>query len=126
MSEAPKRRADLARWRELASVELRGADPDRLVWETPEGLTVKALYTAADIEDLEFANTLPGLAPFVRGTTRDDVRESALDDSPVRGLFDGRRVERLLSAQSRGRPERPCPWPSISRPIAVTTPITLA
>jgi len=67
MSKTPKGRADLARWRELASVELRGADPDRLVWDTPEGLNVKALYTAADIEDLEFANTLPGLAPFVRG-----------------------------------------------------------
>ena len=67
MSKTSKARADLARWRELASVELRGADPDRLVWETPEGLNVKALYTAADIEDLEFTNTLPGLAPFVRG-----------------------------------------------------------
>ena len=67
MSETPKQGMDLARWRELASLELRGADPDRLVWETPEGLNVKALYTAADIEDLEFVNTLPGVAPFVRG-----------------------------------------------------------
>ena len=50
MSETPKRGADLARWRELASDDLRGADPDRLVWETPEGLNVKALYTAADID----------------------------------------------------------------------------
>ena len=67
MSKASKRKADLARWRELATAELRGADPDQMVWETPEGLKVKALYTAADIEDLEFANTLPGMAPFVRG-----------------------------------------------------------
>jgi methylmalonyl-CoA mutase len=67
MSKTSKSKTDLARWRELASEELRGADPDRLVWETPEGLNVKALYTAADIEDLEFTNTLPGLAPFVRG-----------------------------------------------------------
>jgi methylmalonyl-CoA mutase len=68
MSGTPnKSAADLARWRELASEELRGVDPDQLVWETPEGLNVKALYTAADIEELEFANTLPGLAPYVRG-----------------------------------------------------------
>ncbi|HEX9814194.1 MAG TPA: methylmalonyl-CoA mutase family protein, partial [Myxococcota bacterium] len=67
MSKTPKSGADRARWRELARKELRGADPDRLVWETPEGLPVKALYTAADIENLEFTNTLPGMAPFVRG-----------------------------------------------------------
>ncbi|MBW2540865.1 MAG: methylmalonyl-CoA mutase [Deltaproteobacteria bacterium] len=67
MSKSPREGADLARWRELASGELRGADPDQLVWKTPEGLDVKPLYTAADIEDLEFTDTLPGMAPFIRG-----------------------------------------------------------
>jgi len=68
MGKTPKKRgADLTRWRELARAELRGADPDRLIWQTPEGLNVKPLYTAADIEKLEFANTLPGMAPYVRG-----------------------------------------------------------
>jgi len=67
MSDTPKRGADLGRWRELASAELGGGDPDRLAWETPEGLRVKPLYTAADLEALEFTDTLPGLAPFLRG-----------------------------------------------------------
>ncbi len=41
--------------------------PDRLVWHTPEGIDVKPLYTAADIRELPYADTLPGFAPFVRG-----------------------------------------------------------
>jgi methylmalonyl-CoA mutase len=38
-----------------------------LLWETPEGISVKPLYTAADLEDLEFTDSLPGLWPFLRG-----------------------------------------------------------
>jgi methylmalonyl-CoA mutase len=34
---------------------------------TPEGLTVKPLYTAADLEGLPHTDTLPGFAPFIRG-----------------------------------------------------------
>ncbi|GIU88783.1 MAG: hypothetical protein KatS3mg009_3298 [Acidimicrobiia bacterium] len=54
-------------WRALASSELKGADPDTLVWSTPEGIAVKPLYTAADLEGLETVGNLPGFAPFVRG-----------------------------------------------------------
>jgi methylmalonyl-CoA mutase len=59
--------ADTQRWRELAAKELRGADPDTLVWTTPEGIPVKPLYTAADLEDLEAVGSLPGFEPFLRG-----------------------------------------------------------
>src|SRR5689334_10874244 len=55
------------RWKELAAKELKGADPDRLTWETPEGIAVKPLYTAEDLEALEVVGGLPGMAPFVRG-----------------------------------------------------------
>ena len=63
---------DLERWRQLAAKELGGADPDSLTWQTPEGIAVKPLYTAADLEELEcVANPpsawLPGVEPFVRG-----------------------------------------------------------
>jgi methylmalonyl-CoA mutase len=37
------------------------------VWETPEGVPVKAAYTAADIEDADFIDGYPGVAPFLRG-----------------------------------------------------------
>jgi methylmalonyl-CoA mutase len=58
---------DLDRWRDLASKELKGADPDTLTWETPEGIPVKPLYTADDLEALETVGGLPGVEPFVRG-----------------------------------------------------------
>lgn len=35
--------------------------------KTPEGLTIKPLYTANDISDLPYIDSLPGLAPFIRG-----------------------------------------------------------
>src|SRR6266487_3362207 len=56
-----------APWVELARKERRGADPDGLVWHTPEGIDVKPLWTRADVEHLDFIDTLPGVFPFVRG-----------------------------------------------------------
>jgi methylmalonyl-CoA mutase len=60
-------RADVERWRKLAKAELRGADPDRLADVTPDGLRVRPLYTAADLEGLELTDTIPGDFPFLRG-----------------------------------------------------------
>ncbi len=59
--------ADLAAWRASTEKSLRGKPVDSLTWQTPEGIPVKALYTAADIAGLPYADTLPGFAPFVRG-----------------------------------------------------------
>jgi methylmalonyl-CoA mutase len=36
-------------------------------WETPEGIGVKPLYTARDLEGLDFLRTYPGAAPYLRG-----------------------------------------------------------
>ena len=56
---------ELERWQELARKELKGKDlPLRM---TPEGISVKALYTRSDLEGLEHTDTLPGLEPFLRG-----------------------------------------------------------
>ena len=63
MSEHPK----YQQWVELAEKQMKGKPIDSLNWETPEGIQIKPLYTAEDIEDLESANTLPGMAPYVRG-----------------------------------------------------------
>src|SRR5213082_410037 len=59
--------ASPALWAELARKERRGADPDGLVWHTPEGIDVKPLWTRADVEHVDFIDTLPGVFPFVRG-----------------------------------------------------------
>ena len=40
---------------------------EELTWDTPEGIAVKPLYTAEDLEGLEHLDSLPGMAPFVRG-----------------------------------------------------------
>ncbi len=58
----------LEAWRRLAAKELKRECLDlELEWETAEGIAVKPLYTAADLEGLEGCDTLPGLAPFTRG-----------------------------------------------------------
>src|SRR5574341_121674 len=54
-------------WRDLATKERKGADPDGLVWHTPEGIDVKPLYTRADVAGLDFVDTVPGVFPFIRG-----------------------------------------------------------
>ncbi|HEY7008489.1 MAG TPA: methylmalonyl-CoA mutase family protein, partial [Jatrophihabitantaceae bacterium] len=41
--------------------------PQGPAWETPEGILVPPLYTAADLEGLDFLHTYPGIAPFLRG-----------------------------------------------------------
>jgi methylmalonyl-CoA mutase len=59
--------ATYEQWQELAKKQLRGKSLDDLTWNTPEGIDIKPLYTQADVADLDFANTMPGMAPYVRG-----------------------------------------------------------
>jgi methylmalonyl-CoA mutase len=54
-------------WEKAATKAARGGDLSDLSWTTPEGLTVKPLYTEADLKDLPYLDTLPGFAPFIRG-----------------------------------------------------------
>ncbi|QKK27209.1 methylmalonyl-CoA mutase [Rhizobium hidalgonense] len=56
----------LSDWAELAQKELRAA-PETLTWQTPEGIGVKPLYTAEDLEGAEHLGSLPGFSPFTRG-----------------------------------------------------------
>ncbi|SDB63375.1 methylmalonyl-CoA mutase [Agrobacterium fabrum] len=53
-------------WLQLAEKELKRS-PETLVWNTPEGIDVKPLYTADDLQDVSHLNSLPGFAPFTRG-----------------------------------------------------------
>lgn len=53
-------------WAALAKKQLKGADPaKKLLWQTPEGITIKPLYTAEDVADQ--AIELPGKFPYTRG-----------------------------------------------------------
>lgn len=57
----------LEEWSAMAEKELRSKPLDDLTWDTPEGIPVKPLYTAEDLEAIGFEETLPGFAPFTRG-----------------------------------------------------------
>jgi methylmalonyl-CoA mutase len=59
--------SDLEKWRGLAAKELRGAGADSLTLTSADGIAVKPLYTAADLELLAHTDTLPGMYPFLRG-----------------------------------------------------------
>jgi len=43
------------------------SSPDRQPWLTPEQIEVKAVYTDADLEGLDFLDTIPGAPPYLRG-----------------------------------------------------------
>jgi methylmalonyl-CoA mutase len=54
-------------WKKLAQKEIKDKPLENLTWNSPEEIPVKPLYTAEDLENLSFKNTLPGIFPFLRG-----------------------------------------------------------
>jgi methylmalonyl-CoA mutase len=44
-----------------------GLAVDKQVWETPEGIDVSPLYSAADLDGIDFLGTYPGVVPYLRG-----------------------------------------------------------
>ena len=67
MSKPEFEKATLADWEAAARKSLKGQPIESLHWQTPEGIEVKPLYTAQDLDGLEHTNTLPGFEPFLRG-----------------------------------------------------------
>ncbi len=65
MSEFGKKTAQ--DWAAEARKDLAGKPVETLAWQTPEGIAVKPLYTAADLEALDHLGTLPGFPPYLRG-----------------------------------------------------------
>jgi methylmalonyl-CoA mutase len=63
---APAADAAAKSWASAAQAAA-GGSLDHLIWETPEGIDVKPLYTAADLDGLDFLETMPGIPPFLRG-----------------------------------------------------------
>ena len=65
-SGAPSPDVAEEQWR-AAVKESTGTSDGDLLWETPEGISVKPLYTGRDLEGLDFLGTYPGIVPFLRG-----------------------------------------------------------
>ncbi|MGE4610767.1 MAG: methylmalonyl-CoA mutase [Paracoccaceae bacterium] len=54
-------------WKSLAEKELRGRPLEDLTWKTPEGIDVKPVYTADDLDGVEHLGGMPGISPYTRG-----------------------------------------------------------
>jgi hypothetical protein len=108
-------------WTPLAEKELRGKPLDSLQWHTPEGITIKPLYSQEDVKELKIAQgeacrgwlspSCPPMwhhvtgavmfnsawaVPLHAGAVRDHVYGQALDHPAVCGLLHGGGVQRLL------------------------------
>ena len=58
----PENRSD---WEQRLAAS--GRTVQDLIWDTPEGIEVRPVYTASDYEGLDFLNGWPGIAPYLRG-----------------------------------------------------------
>jgi len=63
---APPQEKGLDAWRERLKAET-GKTIEDLLWETPEKINIKPLYSAADLDGLDHLDTMPGLPPYLRG-----------------------------------------------------------
>jgi methylmalonyl-CoA mutase N-terminal domain/subunit len=117
--------ADLARWRELARQDLRDRDPSSLERETPDGLQIKPLYTAADLEQLSQIDTTPGVFPFVRGPRATMYANRPWTIRQYAGFSTAEESNAFYKANLAAG-SRACRWRSISPPTAATTPTTRA
>lgn len=52
-------------WATLAKKQLKGKNPKDLIWHTPEGISIKPVYTQADTAAV--SDELPGVFPYSRG-----------------------------------------------------------
>src|SRR4051812_47973233 len=50
-----------------AYADATGRSAAEATWETPEGIAVPPLFTPADLADVDFLATFPGIAPYLRG-----------------------------------------------------------
>ncbi|KUO55425.1 MAG: methylmalonyl-CoA mutase [Alphaproteobacteria bacterium BRH_c36] len=52
---------------DLGTTKAPEVTPASGVWTTPEGIDVKPVYGEADLKGLDFLETYPGIAPYLRG-----------------------------------------------------------
>jgi methylmalonyl-CoA mutase len=102
MSEETKKTALLsdfapistAQWEAQIEKDLKGADPQKLVWRTLEGINLKPYHRSEDIESLPHVGAKAGCFPFVRGNSannnaweiRQDIRVFDTEDANRKAL----------------------------------------
>ena len=86
-----------------ASAATGGGEP----WLTPEGIPVKPAYGPDDLAGIDFLDTYPGIAPYLRGPYPTMYVDAAVDHPAVRRLLHRGGLQRVLPAQSGRRAEGP-------------------
>lgn len=105
--------SNLEAWALAAAKSAPGGDLSRLNWVTPDGIEVKPLYTARDVEGLRYTDTLPGFEPYLRG--------------PQATMYAARPWNRMPSiARAWRAADKACRWRSTWRPTAAMTATTRA
>lgn len=74
-------------WEEVIERDLKGAPRNRkVVWHTPEGLSLEPYYRQDDLEKIKHTGTMPGEFPFVRGNEEQsndwEIRQEVESTSP--------------------------------------------
>ena len=88
------------RWMDLVQEDLKGADFDKkLVWRSYEGFSVQPMYFREDMEKLEHLGSMPGFAPYLRGSRLSGNTENAWTISQTHSATD---TEELLEELERG------------------------
>jgi methylmalonyl-CoA mutase len=76
-----------AQWKEAILADLKGADYNRLVWESDDSITVQPFYREEDMAGLAHLGPAPGEFPYVRGTRASNawrIREVIDEPDPAR------------------------------------------
>ena len=60
--------ASMKDWEKQAYSELKGKESSSIHWKTAEGINIKPLYTAEDLERIGYTESLSGFYPFTRGS----------------------------------------------------------
>ena len=90
-------KSNLDSWADLVAKQSKGMAPDDFTWHTPEGIPLKTLYTAADLEGLEYTDTMPGMSPYIRGPMATMYAGRRWTILPIRRLLNRRGIQCLLS-----------------------------
>ncbi|MGZ9103379.1 MAG: methylmalonyl-CoA mutase [Rhodoplanes sp.] len=66
-NQPPGNGGGLSGWAARFQEETGKAPGTEQVWETPELIPVKPLYSSADLEGIDHLDTMPGMPPYLRG-----------------------------------------------------------
>ena len=80
-------------WEDKIKADLKGADYEKkLIWKTDEGFPVRPYYRAENLQGLNYLETLPGEAPFVRGVRKDNNNWIIRQDISTENVEEANRI----------------------------------